>query len=171
MKPHPKGERARPRVKLRVNGRAHEVSRTPDRSLLAILRVDLALTGTKHGCGEGECGACTVLLDGVPVRSCTTRVGDLEGREVTTVEGLAQGGLLTPVQRAFAETGAFQCGFCTPGMILQATALLRSNPHPSETEIREAMQGNLCRCGGYTRIVMAVQRAAGMGSPKSRRAR
>ena len=146
-------------VRLKVNG--HEVSlpRSPERSLLMSLRVELDLPGTKYGCGEGECGACMVLLNGKSVRSCQVSVRDLEGAEVTTIEGLAQGGRLSSVQRAFAEIGAFQCGYCTPGMVISTTALLRKNPHPSDSEVREALEGNLCRCCGYGRILRAVERA------------
>lgn len=149
-----------PATRLRVNGRPVEVPRGPDRTLLDVLRVDLGLTGTKFGCGEGACGACMVLLGGRPVRSCQVSVRDLEGLEVTTVEGLARDGRLNPVQRAFVELGAFQCGFCTPGMVVSATALLARNPVPSEEEIREAMEGNVCRCCGYPRILRAIERAS-----------
>jgi aerobic-type carbon monoxide dehydrogenase small subunit (CoxS/CutS family) len=132
----------------------------PDRPLLIVLRNELGLTGTKYGCGEGVCGSCTVLLDDRVVRSCQVRLHEVEGREATTVEGLARDGVLTPVQRAFVELGAFQCGYCTPGMVLAATGLLRANPMPSRAEIVSAMDGNLCRCGGYARILRAVERAA-----------
>ncbi|MGP8072483.1 MAG: (2Fe-2S)-binding protein [Thermoplasmata archaeon] len=145
---------------LRVNGVDRPVSLDRDRSLLHVLREELGLTGTKYGCGEGECGACKVLVDGVAVRACQTPIGEVVGRSVTTIEGLAEGERLHPVQQAFLDAGAFQCGFCTPGMILTAVALLERNPHPNEAEIRTAMNGNLCRCGGYLRIVAAVQDAA-----------
>lgn len=156
-------------IRLTLNGRAVAVAGAPERSLLEILRYELDLTGTKYGCGEGECGACTVLLDGEPARSCQVPVSELEGATVVTVEGLAAGGHLNAVQRAFAELGAFQCGFCTPGMVVRATALLDRRPHPTEAEVRAAMDPDLCRCGGYARILKAVRRAAagpgGRGEP------
>lgn len=147
-------------VSLRVNGAERSVPLDPDRHLLYVLREELGLTGTKYGCGEGECGACKVLLDGVAVRSCQTRIGEAVGRSVTTIEGLASGGRLHPVQQAFLEAGAFQCGFCTPGMIIATAALLARTPHPNDAEVRAALDGNLCRCGGYLRILDAVQRAS-----------
>jgi aerobic-type carbon monoxide dehydrogenase small subunit (CoxS/CutS family) len=150
-------------LRLRVNGTRQRVPQRPDRSLLGVLRQELGLTGTKYGCGEGECGSCTVLVDGNPVRSCQTMVSEVVGRDVTTIEGLASDGRLNPVQRAFAEAGAFQCGYCTPGMVVSATALLRRNPSPSRDEIEAALEGNLCRCCGYTRILAAVQRATTLG--------
>ncbi len=150
----------RPTSVLRVNGVDHSISLQRERSLLHVLREELGLTGTKYGCGEGECGACKVLVDGVAVRSCTTPVGEVVGRSVTTIEGLAQGDRLHPVQQAFLDAGAFQCGYCIPGMILAAASLLERNPHPDDGEIRAAMDGNLCRCGGYLRILDAVQRAS-----------
>ena len=153
---------------LNVNGERRSVPRSPERNLLEVLRVDLGLTGTKYGCGEGECGACTVLLDGAPMPSCQVSIGEADGATVVTIEGLGTGSALTPVQRAFLEVGAFQCGFCTPGMVVQATALLAQNPDPSEEEIREEMEGNLCRCGGYSRIVRAVQRASELARGPSR---
>jgi aerobic-type carbon monoxide dehydrogenase small subunit (CoxS/CutS family) len=149
-----------PELQLTVNGRTRSVRPAPDRSLLAVLRSELGLTGAKFGCGEGECGACTVLLDGNPVRACQVRIAEVDGRDVTTVEGLATGDRLNSVQRAFAELGAFQCGYCTPGMVVRATALLRANPSPTDPEIREALEGNICRCGGYARILQAVELAA-----------
>jgi len=145
---------------LRVNGVERSVALDPDRHLLYVLREELGLTGTKYGCGEGECGACTVLLDGVAVRACQTRIGEAAGRSVTTIEGLANARDLHPVQEAFIDAGAFQCGFCTPGMIVAATALLSRNPRPSDAEIRAALDGNLCRCGGYLRILDAIERAS-----------
>jgi nicotinate dehydrogenase subunit A len=146
--------------RLRVNGIDYPIPLDPDRSLLYVLREELGLTGTKYGCGEGECGACKVLVDGIAVRSCKTPIGEVVGRSVTTIEGLAQDGRLHPVQQAFIDAGAFQCGYCTPGMILAAASLLTQNPHPSEGEVRAAMDGNLCRCGGYLRILEAVHRAS-----------
>jgi carbon-monoxide dehydrogenase small subunit len=145
---------------LTVNGTPYEVALEPCQSLLQLLREELHLTGTKEGCSEGECGACTVLLDGKTVDSCLIFALEAQGREVTTIEGLAQGDQLHPVQKAFAEYGAVQCGFCTPGMILAAKALLDSNPHPTELEVRQGISGNLCRCTGYVKIVEAIQAAA-----------
>jgi carbon-monoxide dehydrogenase small subunit len=145
---------------LTVNGTPYEVAIEPRQSLLQLLREELHLTGTKEGCSEGECGACTVLLDGKTVDSCLIFALEAQGREVTTIEGLAQGDQLHPIQKAFAEYGAVQCGFCTPGMILAAKALLDSNPHPTELEIRQGISGNLCRCTGYVKIVEAIQAAA-----------
>jgi aerobic carbon-monoxide dehydrogenase small subunit len=145
---------------LTVNGTSYEVAIEPQQSLLQLLREELHLTGTKEGCSEGECGACTVLLDGKTVDSCLIFALEAQGREVMTIEGLAQGDQLHPVQKAFAEYGAVQCGFCTPGMILAAKVLLDSNPHPTEMEIRQGISGNLCRCTGYVKIVEAIQAAA-----------
>jgi carbon-monoxide dehydrogenase small subunit len=145
---------------LTANGTPYEVAIEPRQSLLQLLREELHLTGTKEGCSEGECGACTVLLDGKTVDSCLIFALEAQGLEVTTIEGLAQGDHLHPVQKAFAEYGAVQCGFCTPGMILAAKALLDSNPHPTELEIRQGISGNLCRCTGYVKIVEAIQAAA-----------
>jgi len=145
---------------LTVNGTPYEVALEPRQSLLQLLREELHLTGTKEGCSEGECGACTVLLDGKTVDSCLIFALEAQSREVTTIEGLAQGDQLHPVQKAFAEYGAVQCGFCTPGMILAAKALLDSNPHPTELEIRQGISGNLCRCTGYVKIVEAIQATA-----------
>ncbi|MGA8663905.1 MAG: (2Fe-2S)-binding protein [Thermoplasmata archaeon] len=145
---------------MKINGVDRPISLDRDRSLLYVLREELGLTGTKYGCGEGECGACKVLVDGVAVRACVTPVADVVGRSITTIEGLADGEQLHRVQQAFLDAGAFQCGFCIPGMILTAVALLDRNPHPEEAEVRAAMDGNLCRCGGYLRILAAVQDAA-----------
>jgi carbon-monoxide dehydrogenase small subunit len=147
-------------ITLNVNGREHELATVPMRTLAEVLREDLDLTGVKQGCGEGECGTCTVLLDGRPVNSCLVLAVEAAGRQVTTIEGLARGPRLHPLQRAFIEQGAIQCGFCTPGMILAAKALLDGNPRPTRTEIREALAGNLCRCTGYQKIVEAVGAAA-----------
>lgn len=146
-------------LSLTVNGSPEVVQVTANTTLLQLLREDLALTGTKNGCGAGECGACTVLLNGEPVNSCLVLAVEAEGGEVVTVEGLSEGAL-SPLQQAFIDEGAVQCGFCTPGMLVSARALLQRNPHPTEDEIRRALVGNLCRCTGYTRIISAVQRAA-----------
>jgi len=145
---------------FRVNGTEHKLTVDGSRSLLSVLRTELDLTGSKFGCGEGQCGACTVLLDDHAVRSCVTLMSDVAGRSVTTIEGLARNGKLHPVQEAFLDTQAVQCGYCTPGMIMSTVSLLRRNPHPSEDQIRDALAGNLCRCAVYQRILAAVQRAA-----------
>jgi aerobic-type carbon monoxide dehydrogenase small subunit (CoxS/CutS family) len=145
---------------LQVNGARRAVAADADRSLLSVLRDDLDLTGCKYGCGEGRCGACTVLLDGKPVRSCTTRVGAAEGKAVRTVEGLATGDKLHPLQQAFLDCDALQCGYCTSGMLMQAVALLAQQPDASRDDIVRFMNGNICRCGTYTRIVAAVEQAA-----------
>jgi carbon-monoxide dehydrogenase small subunit len=133
----------------------------PRRTLLELLRYDLELTGAKQGCGEGDCGACVVLLDGVPVNACLVLALEAAGQEVLTIEGLARGNTLHPIQRAFVEVGAVQCGYCTPGMVLTAKALLSEQPDPSEEEVRRAISGNLCRCTGYQKIVEAILDAAG----------
>jgi len=148
---------------LHVNGAAQACEAAAERSLLSVLRDDLALTGTKYGCGEGQCGACTVLLDGVPVRSCLTPVGAVGPQKITTVEGLERDGKLHPLQEALLEVGAFQCAYCASGMIMSGVALLAKNPHPTEPEIVRFMDGNVCRCGTYGRIVDAIQRAAQRG--------
>jgi aerobic-type carbon monoxide dehydrogenase small subunit (CoxS/CutS family) len=145
---------------LQVNGAPRPVAAEPDRTLLSVLRDDLGLTGAKYGCGEGRCGACTVLLDGRAVRSCSTRVEAAEGKPVRTVEGFASGEKLHPIQEAFLEAGALQCGYCTPGMIVSALALLTENPEPTREEIVVGMNGNICRCGTYTRIIAAIEKAA-----------
>lgn len=145
-----------------MNGTAHAVSLDRDRSLLYVLREELGLTGTKYGCGEGECGACKVLLDGVAVRACKTPIGEAVGHSVTTIEGLATGDRLHPVQQAFVDASAFQCGFCIPGMIIATVSLLAQNPRPDEAEIRAALDGNLCRCCGYVRILEAVRMASAL---------
>ena len=145
---------------LHVNGSRRAVAADAERSLLSVLRDDLDLTGSKYGCGEGRCGACTVLIDGRPVRSCTTPVTTAEGKKVQTIEGLAVGDKLHPVQEAFLQAGALQCGYCTPGMILSAVGLLNREPRPGREEIVRAMGGNICRCGTYARIVTAVEQAA-----------
>ena len=145
---------------LNLNGRRVRVSVSPDRSLLSVLRDELDMTGAKYGCGEGQCGACTVLLNGVAIRSCITPVRAAAGKQITTIEGLEANGKLHPLQEAFIEECAMQCGYCTPGMIMSGVALLRKNPNPNEEEIVSSMQGNICRCGTYGRIVAAVGRAA-----------
>ena len=147
-------------ITLRVNGTEHKLEVEGSRSLLSVLRTELGLTGSKFGCGQGQCGACTVLVDDQAVRSCMTPMSAVAGRSVTTIEGLAQDGKLHPVQQAFLDTQAIQCGYCTPGMIMSTVSLLRRNPRPSEAQIREALAGNLCRCAVYVRILAAVQLAA-----------
>lgn len=147
--------------RLRVNGASVKIDAHPERSLLSVLRDDLDLTGAKYGCGEGQCGACTVLIGGRAVRSCITSVGDAAGKEIVTIEGLAKNGRLHPVQQDFMDADALQCGYCTPGMILSAVALLEKNPKPTEQQIVSAMQGNICRCGTYPRIVRAIAKASG----------
>ena len=147
-------------VKFVLNGELVSPDLDPSRRLIDILRDDFFLTGAKEGCGEGECGSCTVLMDGLPVHSCLVLAGQLEGHEVLTVEGLAQNGELDLLQNAFVENNAVHCGFCTPGMIMSAKGLLMKNPDPSEAEIREALSGNICRCSDYRQIVMAVKDAA-----------
>jgi aerobic-type carbon monoxide dehydrogenase small subunit (CoxS/CutS family) len=145
---------------LDVNGVAYPINIEPHRSLLSALRTELGLTGSKEGCDDSECGACMVLIDGRPVNSCSYLALQADGREITTVEGLASGGELHPLQQAFLNAGGVQCGFCTPGMLISATALLRENPTPTEDEVRLALSGNLCRCTGYQKIVTAVLAAA-----------
>jgi aerobic-type carbon monoxide dehydrogenase small subunit (CoxS/CutS family) len=149
-------------IKLSVNGRPSTVEADSQISLLTVLRENLDLTGTKYGCGEGQCGACTVLVDGRAQRSCVTRAENMAQKQITTIEGLARGDQLHPVQEAFLEEGALQCGYCTPGMILSTVALLIRNDHPTRTEIIDSLDGNLCRCGAYSRIISAVQKAATM---------
>ncbi len=147
-------------LEIKVNGQVYDLAISPRRTLAELLRDDLGITGVKLGCGEGECGACTVLLNGLPVNSCLVFALEAQGCEVTTIEGLASGPELHPLQRAFIQQGAIQCGYCTPGMILTAKALLDRNPDPTEQEIRQALAGNLCRCTGYQKIVQAVRQAA-----------
>jgi nicotinate dehydrogenase subunit A len=147
-------------MELRINGRTRQVDVDPERSLLSVLRDELNLTGSKYGCGEGQCGACTVLVDGTPVRSCRTPVSFAAGKPVTTIEGLEVNGRLHPLQQAFIDADAMQCGYCTPGMIMSAAGLLDKNPNPESAEIARAMQGNVCRCGTYSRIITAVRIAA-----------
>jgi aerobic-type carbon monoxide dehydrogenase small subunit (CoxS/CutS family) len=147
---------------LKINGAARRMEAGPERSLLSVLRDDLDLTGAKYGCGEGQCGACTVLVDGRPTRSCTTKAAAVAGRDVATVEGLEEQGRLHPVQQAFIDADAMQCGYCTPGMVLEAVALLRRKADPSAPEVARALEGHICRCGAYERIVRAVRQAAGV---------
>jgi isoquinoline 1-oxidoreductase subunit alpha len=146
-------------IHLAINGQSYAVDAEPQASLLAVLREQLDLTGSKYGCGEGQCGACTVLVDGKAQRSCITRVGTVVDKQITTIEGLASGGALHPVQEAFLDAEALQCGYCTSGMIMSAVALLRRNPSPTEQNIVDFMDGNICRCGTYPRIVIAIQKA------------
>src|SRR5438128_3388389 len=148
---------------LNVNGKKVTVDVDSTVNLLSVLRSDLDLTGTKYGCGEGQCAACTVLIDGVATRSCLTKAGAAAGKRIVTIEGLAPEGKLHPVQQAFLDADALQCGWCTPGMILGAVGLLRSNSHPTEAEIVQSMNGHICRCGTYPRIVAAIRAAAGKG--------
>ena len=148
------------RLTLTVNGETHDVLVPVHKTLLEVLREDLHLIGTKHGCELGECGTCTVLVDGGPVLSCLALPAELEGHDVRTIEGMADGGTLHPLQQAFAELGAAQCGYCTPGLLVTAQALLAETPSPTRQEIREALAGNLCRCTGYTKILEAVELAA-----------
>ena len=150
-------------ITITVNGAQERLAVPANLTLLQLLREKLALTGTKNGCEAGECGACTVLVDGEPVNSCMMLAVEADGRSVLTVEGLSNGDGLSPLQQAFVDHNAIQCGFCTPGMLMSATALLHRNPHPSEQEIKEAMVGNLCRCTGYVRIIDAVKAAAEKG--------
>jgi aerobic-type carbon monoxide dehydrogenase small subunit (CoxS/CutS family) len=145
---------------FRVNGRAHEVDGEAGDSLLSVLRYELDLTGSKFGCGEGHCGACTVLVDNQAARSCVTSLNAARGKNITTIEGLAVGERLHPVQEAFLEVEAFQCGYCTPGMVLATVGLLRANPDPSEADIAKVLDRNVCRCGTYPRIVQAIRLAA-----------
>jgi xanthine dehydrogenase YagT iron-sulfur-binding subunit len=152
-------------VHLQVNGEPVTVHVEPRRTLLSVLREELGLTGAKHVCGEGTCGACTVLVDGEAVYSCLTLAIDCEGRDVRTIEGLARGAELHPVQRAFVEHDGYQCGFCTPGQVMAAVALLAHTPHPTEDQVRLGMSGNLCRCGAYQGIVDAVLAVASEGRP------
>ncbi|HLV96565.1 MAG TPA: (2Fe-2S)-binding protein [Candidatus Acidoferrales bacterium] len=147
-------------MKLHINGTVYSVDADPQASLLFVLRDQLDLTGSKYGCGEGQCGACTVLIDGNPRHSCITRVGAVANRKITTIEGIEERGRLHPIQEAFLEEGAMQCAYCTSGMIVTATALLKANPHPTAEQVTEHMQGNVCRCGTQPRIVAAVLRAA-----------
>lgn len=148
--------------KLNVNGKDLQVDTAAEERLLWVLRDQVGLTGPKYGCGEGQCGACTVLVDNVAVRSCITLASSAAGKRIVTIEGLAQNGALHPVQQAFLDAEAFQCGYCTSGMIMASAGLLRKNPHPSETQIKQALNGNMCRCGTYPRIIAAVRLASGL---------
>jgi aerobic-type carbon monoxide dehydrogenase small subunit (CoxS/CutS family) len=147
-------------IRFKLNGKEVAVETSPERMLVWVLRTDLEHTGTKYGCGEGFCGFCTVLVDGKPERSCQLPVSQVEGRSVLTIEGLSKGGKLHPLQQAFVDHGALQCGYCTPGLIMEATALLLRKPNPTEAEISAALEGNLCRCGTYTRVIAAVRQAS-----------
>lgn len=153
-------------ITLIVNGQEEELLVPSSMTLVHALREELGLTGTKNGCEAGECGACTVLVDGQPTNSCLVLAVELDGREITTVEGLAAGGKLTPLQEKFAELNAVQCGYCTPGVLMSATALLNRNPHPTEAEITQALVGNLCRCTGYQRIIDAIMAASRQGGER-----
>lgn len=147
-------------IQLKVNGETHEVTVKPNETLLDVIRYKLELTGTKKGCDTGQCGSCTVLLDGKPVNSCLTLAIEARGKEILTIEGLARNGHLHPLQEAFIQEGAVQCGYCTPGMLLSAKALLDENPNPTEEEVKEAIAGNLCRCTGYVKIITAIMTGA-----------
>jgi len=147
-------------IRFKLNGKEVAVTTAPERMLLWVLRTDLELTGTKYGCGEGYCGFCTVLVDGKPERSCSMPLSDVEGKSVLTIEGLSKGAKLHPLQQAFVDHGAVQCGYCTPGMILEAYALLLRKPNPTDAEIADALEGNICRCGTHTRVIAAVQTAS-----------
>ncbi|HEV3304078.1 MAG TPA: (2Fe-2S)-binding protein [Planctomycetaceae bacterium] len=149
-------------IELRVNGVKHKVEAQPDRMLLGVLRDELGLTGSKYGCGEGQCGACTVVLDGRAVRSCRMALSDSADKPITTIEGLAQNGNLHPLQQAFLDAGALQCGYCTAGMIMSGYALLAKRHSPTRQEMIQAMEGNVCRCGTYQRILAAISQAAGV---------
>ena|SRR5512135_37526 len=149
-------------ITLRINGEDHEVAVSPNRTLLEVLREDLALTGTKEGCDDGVCGTCTVLVNGKPVRACLLLAIQAQGRDITTIEGLAEGERLHPIQQAFIDHGAIQCGYCTPGMILAAKALLEETAQPTDQEIKRAISGNFCRCTGYNKIVEAIGSVARM---------
>ena len=154
------------RVNFFVNEEPVELYVEANKTLLRVLREELALTGTKEGCGAGECGACTVIVDGKPVNACLVLAPELDGMHITTIEGLAKAGELTPIQQSCVDLAALQCGFCTPGFVMSATALLEETPHPTREEIIDAISGNLCRCTGYARIVEAIERAAnGGGDP------
>jgi aerobic-type carbon monoxide dehydrogenase small subunit (CoxS/CutS family) len=148
------------RYSLRINGRTHDVEGEPGDNLLSVLRYDLGLTGSKYGCGEGQCGACTVMVDGQAARSCVLTLAAVANKPITTIEGVANGDRLHPVQEAFLEAEAFQCGYCTPGMVIATVALLKANPNPSEQDIARTLDRNVCRCGAFPRIVKAIRLAA-----------
>jgi len=154
-------------MKLLINGQAYNIDASPDAILLSVLREQLDLTGSKYGCGEGQCGACTVLVDGKARRSCQTPISALSDKSITTIEGLAKGDRLHPVQQAFLDEGAMQCAYCTSGMIMSAVSLLSFKPNPSEKEIVDYMQGNICRCGAQPRIIAAIRRAAAIERSRS----
>jgi len=147
-------------INLTVNKRPYRLTVPPHRTLLEVIREDLGLTGTKEGCSLGECGACTIIMEGKAVNSCLVLAAEADGKEITTIEGLAQGDRLHPIQQAFIDHGGLQCGFCTPGMIMSAKALLDENPHPTEEEIKQGIAGNLCRCTGYAKIIESIKAAA-----------
>lgn len=147
-------------TEIQVNGRTYRVEVDPQKNLLQVLRDDLELTGSKYGCGEGQCGACTVLVDDIPKRSCMISLESVSGKKITTIEGLEKNGTLHPLQKTFLDFGAMQCGYCTPGMIMSALGLLLKNPNPTEEDVLRHMQGNICRCGTYSRIVPAILKAA-----------
>ena len=155
-------------IQLEINGKRYAANYPPDTPLLYVLRDELGLTGTKYGCGEGMCGACTVLLDGTARRSCQIPVSAAASKSITTIEGLEKNGVLHPVQQAFLDAGAFQCAYCTSGMIMGGVSLLRANPRPTTKEIVQALQGNICRCGTHPRIIEAIQRAAGKMQERSK---
>jgi aerobic-type carbon monoxide dehydrogenase small subunit (CoxS/CutS family) len=148
-----------PQFDLRINGTSHQVEGAPDDSLLSVLRYELNLTGSKFGCGEGQCGACTVLVDGLAVRSCVTRIGAVAGKAITTIEALAEGDRLHPVQQAFIDADAFQCGYCTAGMVMATVGMLRTSPNPSDADVARLIDRNVCRCGTYPRIIKAIRLA------------
>ena len=152
-------------ISLKVNGRTHRLFVRPWHTLLQVLREQVSLTGSKRGCNQGVCGACSVTIDGTLVRGCLTLAADAAGRDIVTVEGLAEGNALSPVQQALLDHGAVQCGFCMPGMAVAATALLTDNPDPSDDEIRDGLSGNLCRCSGYVKVIEAVRSASGRNAP------
>jgi carbon-monoxide dehydrogenase small subunit len=147
-------------INLTVNGKPYQIAVTPSRTLLELIREDLGLTGAKEGCGQGECGACTVIMDNKTVNSCLVLAAEADGKTITTIEGLADGDRLHPIQQAFAYNGGLQCGFCTPGMILSAKVLLDENPHPTDDDIRRGIAGNFCRCTGYAKIFTSIKAAA-----------
>lgn len=155
-------------IELSINGGTRELAVEPNTTLAEVIRDQVGLTGTKVACGTGECGTCTVLINGRPILSCLTLAVDCQKQDILTIEGLSEGEALTTVQQAFQDCGAIQCGFCTPGMVLSTTALLEANPHPSTSEIQKALEGHLCRCTGYNKILEAVQQAAAAVSPKAK---